>query len=56
MTRRLFRFTPAGGKPNNYTDSLASASKGCADTRAALQRLDVGDLATFANGTWERIV
>lgn len=55
MNRQLYRFTPAAGKPNNCTDSLASAGKGCADTRAALLRLEVGDLVTFADGTWERI-
>lgn len=26
MNGRLYRLTPAGGKPNHYTDSYASAS------------------------------
>lgn len=56
MNRRLFRFTPHGEQPRNYTDSLRSASAGNATTEAALLRLEPGDRAAFANGTWERIV
>lgn len=51
----LYRFTPAGGKPNHYTDSLLSASKGDVSTESTLLRLKPGDQANFANGSWERI-
>lgn len=51
----LYRFTSADGKPNHYTDTLVSAARGNASTEAALRRLEPGDRANFANGTWERV-
>lgn len=56
MSGRLFRFTPHGGKPNHYTDSLASATMrmGLHD-RMAFAQMDVGDIWQLAGGTWERV-
>lgn len=55
MNARLFRFTPHGGKPNHYTDSFRSATGGQPARIDALNRLAVGDMATFVDGSWERI-
>lgn len=57
MTGRLFRFTPHGGKPNHYTDSLASATAKLPEdmTKSDLAALDVGDTLTLSGDTWERI-
>lgn len=47
MNGRLYRLTPAGGKPNHYTDSYASAlavlgTEGI-DHSQALQAMEVGE-------------
>lgn len=57
MNGRLFRFTPHGGKPNHYTDSLASAAASLPEdmTRADLEALGVGDTLTLSGDVWERV-
>ena len=70
MNGRLYRLTPAGGKPNHYTDSYASASAKVPDPRdlAKLDHLDVGETLSVVKcsrgpgyelwhqeGTWERV-
>lgn len=55
MNGRLYRLTPAGGKPNHYTDSYASAL-GRLNTdydKRSLWRLQVGQrfTATDASGS-----
>ncbi len=43
MNTRLYRLTPAGGKPNHYTDSYASArAKLPAGYEGFMQALEVG--------------
>lgn len=48
MNGRLYRLTPAGGKPNHYTDSYASALRLVHD-KELLDLLEVGAKALFAN-------
>lgn len=56
MKGRLYRFTPAGGKPEHYTHDFRSACVGL-DSRERdwLSRLDEGDALTVVAGTWERV-
>ena len=55
MNGRLFRFTPAGSKPNHYTDSFRSAAAQIEDP-VGLAELDVGDeLELFDGSTVERV-
>jgi hypothetical protein len=45
MNGRLYRLTPAGGKPNHYTDSYASALavlKAASDRPVGTQLANVG--------------
>ena len=60
MNGRLYRLTPAGGKPNHYTDSYASAlaKSGLPDYPAARRLLDaieVGESEWFNGLKVERI-
>lgn len=44
MNGRLYRLTPAGGKPNHYTDSYASALvalRGSSERPVGMQLADV---------------
>lgn len=43
MNGRLYRLTPAGGKPNHYTDSYASALAKLGARTNVLTRLRVGE-------------
>jgi hypothetical protein len=53
MNGRLYRLTPAGGKPNHYTDSYASALAVLGeDWRSVLDdHLTVGSSAAAPDGT-----
>lgn len=53
MNGRLYRLTPAGGKPNHYTDSYASALAKCPPlaNSAAFRYMQVGD-AVFRDPDW----
>lgn len=57
MNGRLYRLTPAGGKPNHYTDSYASALAVLGQKyHLALNELRVGEPITFEEGpTVERV-
>lgn len=60
MNGRLYRLTPAGGKPNHYTDSYAStlAKSGLPAYPAARRHLDaleVGDSKWFNGQKVERV-
>lgn len=55
MNTRLYRLTPAGGKPNHYTDSYASALAKLPPGNELLHELAVGDVYHVADGTWERV-
>lgn len=70
MNTRLYRLTPAGGKPNHYTDSYASALAKLPNPwdKPNLDGLDVGEKLAVSRlerqpgvdtwhdvGTWERI-
>lgn len=56
MKGRLYRFTPAGGKPEHFTHDFRSASIELdASDRDWLRRLDVGATLTVYSGTWERV-
>lgn len=57
MNGRLYRLTPAGGKPNHYTDSYASALAVLGPNwRLALNELRIGQPVTFETGvTVERV-
>lgn len=65
MNGRLYRLTPAGGKPNHYTDSFRSAfdkaARHCDDLDSdyvedALSRLEVGQTYQDDDGdSWERV-
>lgn len=61
MNGRLYRLTPAGGKPNHYTDSYASALgqfDGLPDYPAARRLLDaieVGESKWFNGLKVERV-
>ena len=44
MNGRLYRLTPAGGKPNHYTDSYASALAACRLAVPGLDSVDLDDL------------
>lgn len=57
MNGRLYRLTPAGGKPNHYTDSYASALAVLGPSWALdLARLPVGDDIWCTDGwTVERV-
>jgi hypothetical protein len=56
MNTRLYRLTPAGGKPNHYTDSYASALAKCDVGSYHLAQLPVGAARTDGNGvTVERV-
>lgn len=54
MKGRLYRFTPAGGKPNHYTHDHSSAVRLGAPMEL-LGRLDLGTAVVVLAGTWERI-
>lgn len=56
MKGRLYRFTPAGGKPEHYAHDFRSACVGL-DSRERdwLSRLDEGDALTVITGTWVRV-
>lgn len=51
MNGRLYRLTPAGGKPNHYTDSYASALAKSDVGEYHLKQLPVGAARTDGNGT-----
>ncbi len=70
MNTRLYRLTPAGGKPNHYTDSYASALVKLHEPRdrRLFEHLLVGERLSVAScsvvegceiwhgqGTWERV-
>ncbi|MFB0007672.1 hypothetical protein ABVC96_20840 [Xanthomonas euvesicatoria] len=59
MNGRLYRLTPAGGKPNHYTDSYASALAVLgAHWQSDLDRLQPGQTARrddVAGATVERV-
>lgn len=50
MNGRLYRLTPAGGKPNHYTDSYASAlaKLPTKDYAVKLKNLEVGETLSVA--------
>lgn len=52
MNGRLYRLTPAGGKPNHYTDSLRSAQANAPSAVEAhmIEDLDVGEGFDFQGG------
>lgn len=57
MKGRLYRFTPAGGKPEHFTHDFRSA---CLLLDAAhkhiLDTMDVGHIVVLPNGNaWERV-
>ncbi len=52
MNTRLYRLTPAGGKPNHYTDSFASAALRYGQPFVgAADRLQVGEQLTLPDDT-----
>lgn len=56
MNTRLYRLTPAGGKPNHYTDSYASALLTLGPEYAeALQDQQVGQRYCTPHGDVERV-
>lgn len=56
MNGRLYRLTPAGGKPNHYTDSYASALTALgAEYAEDLSTAEVGELSVLDGTTVERI-
>jgi hypothetical protein len=58
MNGRLYRLTPAGGKPNHYTDSYASALVKVGEHLGMhfLSELEVGQKVGVTNyGTVERV-
>lgn len=57
MNGRLYRLTPAGGKPNHYTDSYASALAKLPEDldERYLGALGVGDRLVLSDDTWERV-
>ncbi len=55
MNGRLYRLTPAGGKPNHYTDSYASALTVLGPNWAKeLAELAVGEDIWWMNG-WDAV-
>lgn len=54
MKTRLYRFTPAGGKPEHYPHDHSSAVRLGAPMEL-LGRLDLGTAVVVPAGTWERI-
>lgn len=57
MKGRLYRFTPAGGKPEHFTHDLKSAQRSCRDSLDAteLAIMLVGQITEVHGGTWERV-
>ncbi len=56
MNGRLYRLTPAGGKPNHYTDSYASALAVLGTEYAEdLSTAEVGELSELSGVTVERV-
>ena len=56
MNGRLYRLTPAGGKPNHYTDSYASALAALGPEYAKdLSTAEVGELSVLNGTTVERV-
>lgn len=56
MKGRLYRFTPAGGKPEHFTHDFRSATRSMSVSEAHwLGRLDEGDALNVETGTWERV-
>lgn len=56
MNGRLYRLTPAGGKPNHYTDSYASALAVLGPEYAEdLSSAEVGELSVLNGTTVERV-
>ena len=52
MNGRLYRLTPAGGKPNHYTDSYASALAVLGEVwRPLLDSAEVGNVDELTDGT-----
>lgn len=50
MKGHLYRFTPAGGKPNHYTHDHSSAVRAMEHT-AGLDELEPGDQLELLDGT-----
>lgn len=58
MKGRLYRFTPAGGKPEHFTHSYESARRMVAESGVTvyLASMRVGHVVALPNGdTWERV-
>ncbi len=55
MNGRLYRLTPAGGKPNHYTDSYASAVQRLGGDHLFLCSLELGESRTHRYYTVERV-
>lgn len=55
MNGRLYRLTPAGGKPNHYTDSYASLLSRYPNCKIFLLALAVGDVVILNGDAVERV-
>lgn len=57
MKGRLYRFTPAGGKPEHFTHDFRSATRGlCQEDVELLGQLRVGEPLHMKGGAnWERV-
>lgn len=55
MNGRLYRLTPAGGKPNHYTDSYASVVQRYPTSRLLLSALEVGLVLILDGDAVERV-
>lgn len=57
MKGRLYRFTPAGGKPEHFTHDFRSLCLYLSEERRDwLAALPIGDRVEMPNGdTWERV-
>ncbi len=55
MNGRLYRLTPAGGKPNHYTDSYASIVERYPDSKLLLAALAVGLVLILDGDAVERV-
>lgn len=58
MNGRLYRLTPAGGRPNHYTDSYASALRILNDDEVPerlLEALQPGDTLSTSDWHLERV-
>ncbi len=55
MNTRLYRLTPAGGKPNHYTDSYSSLCARYPESVRLLTALAAGDTLSLDGDKVERV-